>query len=726
MTKNLSVEKEQDPDIDDVDGVLESLIYYNEESHFCIASFQPKRMDVPITIKGILVNAQVGESLRLTGKWIEDDKYGEQFQVKYFQYINPYSIEGVKKYLSSGLIPGIGKKFAERLVNQFGLDTLDVIENEPEKLKSVEGLGKKRLESILESWKEQKQIRDVMIFLRGYGLNETIAIKVYKQFGFKSMEEIQKDPYILSRSISGVGFITADQIAQNLGYEITSPQRVRAAISHCLLESRNNGHCFLPKEELLVEAIHLLGITKEAFDIGYEKSLLEEEIVEIEDKVYSAMMDRVEDQVAIRIVTLLKTESEYEIEFSEKILDKITPGFLLSDDQIDAIESSINSKVSIITGGPGVGKTTVLKTLTRLFLREKLEVKLCAPTGKATRRMEEATGHPASTIHRLLGFKGTNFDFNEENPLIGDIFIIDETSMIDLFLMHALLKAIPLEAKLILVGDIDQLASVGPGMVLRDFIDCKLIPAIYLKEIFRQGKGSQIILAAHRVNSGNWFEKTASDDFFFINATTPDRVKSVLKDLITTRIPQKFQHHPVFDIQVLTPMYRGDVGIDELNKMLQNELNPHESGLEIFGKEFREGDKVMQLENNYDKEVFNGDQGIIEAIDFQNKSIRVHFDEGRRIEFKKKELGELTLCYASSIHKVQGSEFPCIILILTKSNFPMLKRSLLYTGMTRGKSLVILLGDKNSFQRAIKTQTAAKRYTYLKERILKWYNFGAE
>ncbi|MCJ8345009.1 ATP-dependent RecD-like DNA helicase, partial [bacterium] len=631
----LEMGKELDPDIDDVDGILESLIYYNEENHFCIASFQPKRMDAKITIKGILVNAQVGESLRLTGKWIEDSKYGEQFQVKYFQYINPYSIEGVKKYLSSGLIPGIGIKFAERLVDQFGLDTLNVIENEPEKLADVPGLGKKRLNSILESWKEQKQIRDVMIFLRGYGLNETIAVKVYKQFGFKSMEEIQKDPYVLSRSITGVGFITADQIAKNLGYESTSPQRVRAAISHCLLESRGNGHCFLLKEDLLIEVMNLLGVTKEVFDIGYEKCLLEEEIVDLEGRIYSVLMDRVEDQVAIRIVTLLKTETETQIEYDEQVLDKIMPGFLLSDDQIDAIENSIKSKVSIITGGPGVGKTTVLKTLTRLFKKEKLEVRLCAPTGKAARRMEEATGHPSSTIHRLLGFKGTSFDFNEENPLIGDVFIIDETSMIDIFLMHALLKAIPLEAKLILVGDIDQLSSVGPGMVLRDFIDCNLIPAIYLKEIFRQEKDSQIILAAHKVNSGEWFEQTVSEDFFFINATTPDRVKAVLKDLVTTRIPQKFQHHPVFDIQVLTPMYRGDVGIDELNKMLQNELNPHESGLEIYGKEFREGDKIMQLENNYDKEVFNGDQGIIESIDFQNQSIRVHFDEGRRVEFKK-------------------------------------------------------------------------------------------
>lgn len=719
----LETEKNIDPEIDDVDGILESLIYYNEESHFCIASFQPKRMDTKITIKGVLVNAQVGESLRLTGKWIEDSKYGEQFQVKYFQYINPYSVEGVKKYLSSGLIPGIGVKFAERLVDEFGLDTLNIIENEPEKLANVPGLGKKRLNSILESWKEQKQIRDVMIFLRGYGLNESVAVKVYKQFGFKSMEEIQKDPYILARNIAGVGFITADQIARNLGYEITSPQRVRAAIAHCLLEARGNGHCFLPKTDLLIEAMNLLAISKEVFDIGYDKALLEEDVVEIDDKIYSAMMDKVEDQVAIRIVTLLKTEADHEIEYSESLLDQVMPGFLLSDDQVDAIESSIKSKVSIITGGPGVGKTTVLKTLTRLFNKNRLEVKLCAPTGKAARRMEEATEHPASTIHRMLGFKGTEFEFNEENPLIGDVFIIDETSMIDIFLMHALLKAIPLEAKLVLVGDIDQLASVGPGMVLRDFIDCDLIPAIYLKEIFRQGKDSQIILAAHKVNSGEWFDQTVSDDFFFINASTPDRVKSVLKDMITKRIPQKFNHHPVFDIQVLTPMYRGDVGIDELNKMLQNELNPHESGLEVFGKEFREGDKVMQLENNYDKEVFNGDQGIIEAIDFHNKSIRVHFDEGRKIEFKKKELSELTLCYASSIHKVQGSEFPCIILVLTKSNFPMLKRSLLYTGMTRGKSLVILLGDKNSFQRAIKTQTAAKRYTYLKERILKWYNF---
>ena len=448
-----------------------------------------------------------------------------------------------------------------------------------------------------------------------------------------------------------------------------------------------------------------------------------QELVEREDRIYLRVMESVEEQVSVRLATILRAQGpSHSMQASE--FQKLLPDFRLSEDQIKALKNCMSEKVSIITGGPGVGKTTILATVVRVFQNLGRDLTLCSPTGKAARRMEEATGYPASTMHKLLKYTGSSFEFNEQNPLEGDVFILDEMSMVDLFLFHAFLKALPLESTLILVGDVDQLPSVGPGFILRDLIQSETIPVTRLKEIFRQQGRSDIVLSAHAVNEGRWFPKDVGQDFFFIHVNSPQKAIETLEKLLVDRIPAKFELDPVFDVQVLSPMYRGEVGIDALNQRLQNLLNPSNQSLEAYQKSFREGDKVMQLSNDYDKEVFNGDQGVVESIDFDCGSLWIRFDEGRRVLYEKKNLDDLCLSYASSIHKVQGSEYPAVILIMTQAHFTLLRRGLLYTAMTRGRKLVIALGQRAAFEKAIADPGGRQRFTSLIPRLQKWQSFS--
>lgn len=706
----------------DLEGEIQSVVYYDEESHFCIATFKPKSK-APVTVKGTLVRAQKGELMRLSGYWVEDLRFGQQFQVKYFQMIKPDSLVGIRKYLGSGLIPGIGPVYAEKLVDHFGLETLDVIEKEPDRLNQVSGLGQKRIGSILESWREQKVIRDVMIFLRSYGLTESIAIKVFDRYGYKAMEEITKDPYKLSREVTGVGFITADRMARQMDLAYDSPERCRAGLRHVLSESHAEGHCFLPRQDLILRTVDLLQVQINLVDLILHQAIEEQDLSSRDDCIYLPWIMDQEDKVAVRLATLMKTKSSIFKQLETKEFQRLVPDFALSDEQMIAIDSALKSKVSIITGGPGVGKTTVLSTLVSLFEAEGRVVILCSPTGKAARRMEEATGRNASTIHKLLKYKGGGFEHDEHEPVQGDVFILDECSMIDISLFNAFLSALPLEAVLVMVGDIDQLPSVGPGCVLKDLINCDQIPVTRLKQIFRQEESSDIITSAHAVNAGEWFPANVGSDFFFIPSKQVDKLQSTLRRLLLERIPKKFDLNPVLDVQVLAPMYKGDYGIDKFNELLQDWLNPDQDYLMAYGRRFRVGDKVMQLSNDYEKEIFNGDQGIIDHINFTDGSLEIRFEEGRRVSFKKKELVDLTLSYCTSIHKVQGSEFPCVIIILSKAHYSLLQRNLLYTGITRGKQLVVCLGDPQAFHRAIYNAESKRRYTGLADRLNYWSNY---
>ena len=713
-------------DLIEMNGTVRSVIYYNEENHYAIVAIDGGDFGYDFTARGNLIKVQVGETLRLSGHWKMDAKYGRQFLVKYFQVITPQTIEGVRKYLGSGLIPGIGEGFATRLVEAFGAETLEVIEKQPERLGEVEGLGKKRIQSILQGWKEQKVVRDVMIFLRERGISDGMAHKIYNQYGYQALEKIQNDPFRLVREVQGVGFVTADRIAREQGMEEDSQERCRAGLVHLLNEGLVQGNCYLPEKELKARTMELLEVGREALSLGYEKAILEQDLVQEEERVYLPMIHRIEDQVALRLVTLLKTEEKSVpyIDQNSSRVQSLIPDFALSEEQEESIEHALSTKLSIITGGPGVGKTTVLSTLVRIFEDFGCDVVLCSPTGKASRRMEEATGHKASTIHKLLKYGGGGFEKDEMDPLEGDVFILDEVSMMDLYLFHAFLKAVPLEASLILVGDVDQLPSVGPGRILADLIESSLIQLTRLHKIFRQEGQSDIVVNAHRVNEGKWFNPVQGADFFYVPTTNVQKSQELLQKMLLERIPRKFGLNPVLDVQVLIPMYRSESGIERFNELMQDWLNPSEASFEIRGKKFREGDKVMQLANNYDLEVFNGDHGIIEAIDRSSNSIRVRFDKHRTVVYEKKALEDLTLSYASSIHKVQGSEFPCVVVVLHRAHSNLLQRSLLYTAMTRGKKLVILMGEKVAYERAIARLDERKRFTTLKERIHHWFEFS--
>ena len=715
-----------------IQGLLERITYYNEENDFVVAKLQEKGKRGLTTIVGNLSGINLGESLSLTGRWVHNKKFGEQFQVERFEVTVPATLHGIQKYLGSGLIKGIGPIMAERIVENFGLNTLEVIEKTPQKLSAVEGIGPKRIAMITRAWEEQKEVKEIMIFLQGHGVSAAYSAKIYKQYGNQSIGVVKENPYRLAKDVHGIGFITADRIARNLGIAPHSLIRTKAGVIYVLNELAEEGHVYYPEKDLIRKAREMLKVEEEDIaqaltELFKEKEIFIEDInVEGNPKaVYLAAFYVAETGVSQRLRRLKESPSTIRPIDPEKAIEWIQQklNIELAQSQKEAVVLAASSKVLIITGGPGTGKTTIIKAILRIFHQLKLRILLAAPTGRAAKRMNEATDWEARTIHRMLEYsprKG-GFKKDQDDLLEADVVIIDEASMVDTLLMYHLLKAIPAQAHVVLVGDVDQLPSVGPGNVLRDIINSGIFEAVRLTEIFRQAEESMIVVNAHRVNRGEFpilegKDRKETNDFYFIEEEDPEKNLSTIIKLCDERIPERFGFHPIRDIQVLTPMHKGTIGVSNLNLELQKKLNPDQFGITHGSRTLRIGDKVMQIVNNYDKEVFNGDIGRISKIAQEDRELTIDFD-GRLINYDFSDLDEVVLAYAISIHKSQGSEYPAVIIPVTTQHYLLLQRNLIYTGITRARKLVVLIGTKKALAIAIKNNKPQLRFTYLSERL---------
>lgn len=712
--------------MDQIHGHIERITFQNADNGYTIARLKEAGKKDLTTIVGTLTSVQVGETVRCKGFWKNDINYGFQFQVKEYEVERPSSEQGIKKYLSSGLIKGIGPAFAERIVEYYRLETLEVIDANPDTLLDIDGIGPKRVERIKKCWAEQKAIREVMIFLQGFGVSPTYAKKVFKTYGDKSIPTVQNNPYQLARDIWGIGFKTADQTARQMGFQPTADIRIDSGVEYVLSELSNEGHTCYPVDKFLEKAQELLAVEALLIDERLEAILADDRIVieslEIDGQPIMCIWLKpfyiCEKGIVKEWKRLSTTPSLLRPIASDKAIlwaqEKLT--IELATNQKKAVAQSVLEKIQIITGGPGTGKSTITKVILLIIQQLTKKILLAAPTGRAAKRMAEITKMEASTIHSLLEFDfGINgFRKNHDNPLDCDLLIVDEASMIDTVLMYSLLKAIPSHAKLILVGDIDQLPSVGAGNVLQDLMATKKIPVAILTDIFRQAANSKIITNAHRINAGQFPDiKTEPDaDFFFIEKETPEEIVPLIANLVKKRLPKKYKLNPFDDIQVLSPMNRGIIGTRNLNLLLQKELNPSKEPLIKMGRTFHLHDKVMQLRNNYDKNVFNGDVGRIQKIDRIEQELYVDF-EGEVVSYDFSDIDQLMLAYAVSVHKYQGSECPCIIMPIHTTHYMMLFRNMLYTGMTRGKRLVILTGTKKALSMAIRNNKVTQRYSGL-------------
>ncbi len=704
-------------------GIVERITYSNSENGFSVIRLKTENKDELVTIVGILPSLNPGTQLMLKGDWKTDNKYGKQFSVKSYKELMPSTLTGIEKYLGSGLIKGIGPVYAKKIVKKFGLSTIEIIEKTPDRLSEIEGIGEKRLEMIKSGWEEQKEIKNVMIFLQSHGISTTFAVKIFKRYGKKSVDVLKENPYRLADDIWGIGFKSADKIAENMGFEPFSYSRCRSGFFYILNEASNNGHCYLTKEEMIEEAQKLLDIDEEAINDHLLTAVKDESLINDNGCIYLPPILFSEIAVSKRIKEISNTPGIYSSSGVKEVIKKIENEEKISYDLIqkEAIEKVVQSKFIVLTGGPGTGKTTTTLGIIKVFQQMGAEVVLAAPTGRAAKRLSETTRMEAKTIHRLLEFKpGEGYKKNSENPLKGDILIIDEFSMIDLLLMHNLLKAVPVTMNILLVGDIDQLPSVGAGNVLKDIINSKKIEVVKLERIFRQAENSEIIMNAHRINKGLFPELKSNkeSDFFFIQEEDPEKVVEIINDLCTRRIPKYYKVDAVNDIQVLAPMQRGVTGAQNLNQVLQKSLNKNTQGLDQVGHSYYLGDKVMQIKNNYDKGVFNGDIGIISNINFEDKIINVQYDYTEAL-YESGDFDELVLAYAVTVHKSQGSEYKVVIAPLTTQHYMMLQRNLLYTCVTRAKKIMILVGTKKAVFLAVKNNKITKRNTRLGEFLKK-------
>ena len=705
--------------------VVERITYQNQETGYSVLKVAVKGYDDLIPLVGNLLDVTAGSVLLVDGFWKADAKYGRQFIAQNWEETMPATLYGLEKYLGSGLIKGVGPRFAKKIVAAFGMDTIDIIEGNPGKLLEVRGIGKKRVNKIKDSWERQKEIKNVMMFLQEYGVSTGFAAKIYRAYGNESIDTVKENPYKLADDIWGIGFKTADTVAEKLGFGKESFVRCRSGIMYTLNQLADEGHCFAYREQLVEKAIVLLNASEPVIVMTMDQMLKDQDLIldadeENGDAIYLPPFYYAESGSANHLRKLVSAGSQITLPLTLTLEDIAKgDGIQYDEVQVDAIRKTLESKVMILTGGPGTGKTTVTKGIIAALQASGLKILLAAPTGRAAKRMTEATGLESKTIHRLLEFKPADgYQRNEENPLEGDVLIVDESSMIDIILMNSLLKAVPAHMRLILVGDIDQLPSVGAGNVLRDIINSGVVPVVRLTKIFRQALSSRIITNAHRINAGQLPDITTrkDSDFFFIQDTNPDHAAEQIVDLVNRRLPNAYKVSPT-DIQVLAPMKKGVVGSGNLNTILQAAVNPSDICLRRAGMEYRLNDKVMQIKNNYDKEVFNGDIGTIEVVDLEERTLSVRFDD-RLIEYDVTELDELTLSYATSIHKAQGSEFPIVVMPVLMSHYIMLQRNMIYTGITRAKKLLVIVGDPKALKYAVQNVVTTKRNSRLSDRLM--------
>ena len=696
-------------------GSIDRVTYHNPDSGYTIARLAVEGERERVTIVGALASVQEGENVEVEGLWENHPKYGKQLKIENYKTVYPSTLEGIQKYLGSGLIKGIGPVSAKRIVAHFGAETLDIIDADPQRLGEVPKLGQKRVDFIAAAWGEQRQIKDVMVFLQSHGITTGYAVKIFKEYGQEAIHKVRSNPYRLERDVAGIGFRIADRIAQNLGLGREAPARVQAGIRYLLTQAADDGHVFLPAVELMERAREILEINAELLPPALEDLRADDGVVTEGTHYYLPPLHRAEVGAASSLQRLLRAPAEP----LQIVRETDEDGLELALAQKQAVELVAVSKVMVLTGGPGTGKTTVTRRILRLLEEGELKVALCSPTGRAAKRLSEACGREARTIHRLLEFQPAERQFKKgyDDRLEIDALIVDEASMIDVVLMNALLRALPDAARLVLVGDVDQLPSVGPGNVLRDIIDSGEIPVVRLTQIFRQDEDSHIVRNAHLINDGGMpvIDNSASADFYFARESDPAKVVALVEELCAARLPGHGGWDPLRDIQVLSPMYRGETGALNLNQRLQQRLNAGGRPYHHRGNELRVGDKVMQVKNNYDKGVFNGDMGIVERLDADKQIMWVRFDYA--VEYDQADLDELTLAYAISTHRSQGSEFPVVVLPLTTQHYVMLQRNLLYTAITRAKKMVVIVGTDKALKLAIENDEVARRFTTLKERL---------
>lgn len=699
--------------------VVERITYQNPENGYSVLKVKVKGYNDLVTLVGNLLEVPVGSVLLCRGEWKVDKRYGSQFVAATWEETMPATVYGIEKYLGSGLVKGIGPRFARAIVQRFGTETIDIIETDIERLYEVPNIGRKRVAKIRESWEKQKDIKNVMLFLQGYGVSTAYAAKIYREYGKESIDKVRENPYRLADDIWGIGFKTADGIAAKMGYEKEDPRRCRSGILYTLGQLSDEGHVYAGEEQLVKTAGQLLEAGETAIRDTLAGMLQAEDLILDKDAIYLPPFYHAECGTSRRLRDLAQStgRSLFDGLFDPSSLTAET-GIEYDEVQLAAIRQAVTSKVMVLTGGPGTGKTTTTQGIIAALKKAGLRVLLAAPTGRAAKRMSEATGMEAKTIHRLLEYNPQDgYKRNDENPLEGDALIVDECSMIDILLMNNLLKAVPVGMRLVLVGDIDQLPSVGAGNVLRDVIDSQRIPVVRLVRIFRQAQKSRIVMSAHAINRGK-FPDTSNGrdtDFFFMKEEDPERAAESIVRLVKERLPRAYRESPD-RIQVLTPMQRGVVGAANLNLLLQQALNPSGSSLSRGGYTYRQGDRVMQLRNNYDKDVFNGDLGYIREVDTEERTLKVDFD-GKWVEYDATELDELTLAYATTIHKAQGSEYPIVVMPVLMTHFVMLQRNLIYTGITRAKKICVLLGAAKALAYAVRNVSVLKRNTRLKERL---------